>query len=173
MDVAGFTSDPRLNGVNVSATPQQWNPNLSPVEAWMAKPGDKLVGIVTEVSARVSIYSDQPYPIVNVQVTAPGCTEEGGKEIPIGSERAFHAFRTVARNRLAELKPQPGEEIAVAHHGQQTPGDSKSAFRYRIVMRRAGGDEVDWDAMAAGADETTAFVEPDDEIPPAPDEVPF
>lgn len=147
------------------ATTHHWDPDLTPSVAWMAKPGDKLGGTIVEVSTRVSTFQEAPYPILTIRAEIPGCTEEGGKPIPPGSERAFHAFRTVARNRLAELRPQVGEQIAIAHFGQETPGDTKSAFRYRITMRRAGGGAVDWDAMAAAG----AVDEPDtDEIPPEP-----
>jgi hypothetical protein len=33
-------------------------------EGWRPKPGDKLIGLVTDVDSRETEYGDEPYPII-------------------------------------------------------------------------------------------------------------
>jgi len=121
-------------------------------EAWKPQPGDKLVGVVTELDERDSEFSR--YAIVTV-------LDDDGREW------AFHAFHTVAARELARQRPVVGDRIGVAYHGVDPV---KKYARYRVVVDHAVATEnaPDWDAIgaAAAADPT---VDAADDVPPAPE----
>jgi hypothetical protein len=107
-------------------------------EAWKPDPGEKLVGKIIGLDTRETEYGE--YPIVTV-LTADG------------RELAFHAFHTVARNELAKLEPDIGEQIGIAYHGRAEGGNYE---RYRILMLDrdvAQSKRPDWKAMRDEADE--------------------
>src|SRR5206468_3062798 len=113
-------------------------------EPWKPEPGDKLIGEVADLDERESEYGS--YPIVTV------LTDEG-------EELAFHAFRTVAKNELAKVRPQIGDRIGIAYHGKP---DGKDYELYRIIVERDEAPKaLDWDKHA----DEMGTVEPDDEIP--------
>lgn len=130
--------------------------------AWRPEPGDKLVGVIAELSEREG-YDGDPYPIVTVQA------DDGSF--------AFHAFHSVAQNELARLRPQVGDEIGVKYEGVTKSANGRTTYHaYRI--RTAGASAgVNWGRYGDG--ETVA--EPDAPVdtadlpaPPADDEpLPF
>jgi hypothetical protein len=133
-------------------------------EAWMAKPGDRLIGTVTGLSSRISDYDATKYPIVTVRTDSSGRSTEDGQPIPAGTEKAFHAFRTVAKNELAQLRPRLGDRIGIAYHGKSEHADWHS---YRIkVPGRESGETPDWDAMQADTETDVAEVADDGEEKP-------
>jgi hypothetical protein len=101
-------------------------------EPWKPKAGDKLVGEISELDERTSEYGT--YPIVVVLTSD-------------GSERAFHAFHTVAKNELARQRPRVGDTIAVKYFGK----DAEAGYeRYRVLVEHATpmeGTEPSWDTM--------------------------
>ncbi len=131
-------------------------------EAWRPEPGDKLVGLIVDLDERVSQYSDDPYPVVTVQ------TDDG-------EELAFHAFRTVARNELAKLRPAVGDRIGVAYHGKK---DGRNWESYKIIVERADPEPraFDWDKHVTD-DAAEPAVEPEPVSEPAKeaseDDIPF
>ncbi len=74
-------------------------------DAWRPAEGDILLGYVSELGIGNSKYGD--YPILTVQ-TADGAL-------------AVHAFHTVLRDKLLELEPSIGEQIAIKYLGRKLP----------------------------------------------------
>lgn len=109
--------------------------DLEFAEAWRPKPGEHLIGTVTGVDERDGDYG--AYPVITVR------TETG--------ELAWHAFHTVARNELAKLRPEVGDEIGVRYGGKDA---EKGYARYRVKVRKSNASSagVDWDAMTADAE---------------------
>src|SRR5215207_7993353 len=79
-------------------------------EAWQPKPGDQLIGGVTDVDERDGEYG--LYPIVCV------LTDDG-------DEFAVHGFHTVLRNEFAKQRPEVGDRIGIAYHGKITGKNSE------------------------------------------------
>lgn len=93
-------------------------------EAWRPSPGDKLVGVVVDISARDGSFGR--YPIVTVRTAE-------------GEELAIHAFHEVLAGELARIAPKVGDEIGVKYQGKHERGYHK----YRAT--RAGSTaEIDW-----------------------------
>ncbi len=75
---------------------------------------------------------------------------------------AFHAFRDMARDELANLQPQIGDRISI-HYGGRS---DKGYYRYRARSLDGKPAEVDWSRF--GADRPPAAEQPDlPERPPA------
>jgi hypothetical protein len=138
-------------------------------EPWLHESGDVLIGEVVDIDSRESEYGR--YQIVVVE-TEKGSTEQGGKAIPIGSERAFHAMRTVPRNEIAKQKPKIGERLGVKFHGTAPRGDY-AAYKIRVERQSPPLDDeagvVDIRAAAAVPDPG----ESDEQAPAAADDIPF
>jgi hypothetical protein len=114
-------------------------------EAWMAAAGDRLIGTVTGLGSRISDYNQLPYPIVTVRVDDSGRSTEGGSPISAETEKAFHAFRTVAKREVAGQRPRIGERIGIWYGGKAEKGDWH-AYRVKVAGRKAAATP-DWDAM--------------------------
>lgn len=97
-------------------------------EAWKPEPGNKLIGIVTELDERENDYGT--YPIVTVQ------TDDG-------QELAFHAFRTVARNELAKQRPKVGDRIGIKYEGKP-PGKEYELYRVKVERVDEPQQTIDW-----------------------------
>jgi hypothetical protein len=113
--------------------------------AWKPQPGDKLVGIVTDLSVRDGEYGQ--YPIITIR------SEEG--------EFAAHAFHEVLANELARVAPKVGDHLGVKYVGKDP---DKGYHRYRV--RRSGDNEsFNWGAFgqreassdASGSDDDLPF----------------
>jgi hypothetical protein len=92
--------------------------------AWKPQPGDKLAGVVTDLSTREGQYG--AYPIITIR------SEDG--------EHAVHAFHEVLQNELARVAPKVGDGIGVKYIGKDL---DKGYHRYRV--RRDGDSEsFDW-----------------------------
>lgn len=103
-------------------------------ESWRPEAGDTLSGTVVAIGMNDAGWG--PYPIVTVQPDN-------------GEPKAFHAFHSVAKARLAELRPEIGDKIGIRYLGLREPRNGGRAYHaYRIVMPGASGS-VDWDAIAA------------------------
>lgn len=97
--------------------------------AWRPEAGDKLIGTVSLLSEREG-YDGDPYPIVTVKTDT-------------GEEWAFHAFHTVAKNELAKLRPQVGDQIGIKYIGRVKSANGRSSYHaYRISNSSARG--VNW-----------------------------
>lgn len=104
-------------------------------EGWKPGTGDKLVGIVVDVSEREGNFGS--YPIVTVRTAA-------------GEELAVHAFHEVLANELARIAPKPGDEIGLKYLGKHP---ERGYHRYRV--RRSGATaEVSWAKYAGDGDST-------------------
>lgn len=128
--------------------PVSWGSKEEPLEA-----GDSLIGEVVEISRGESVFG--PYPIVGV------IDAEGG-------QWSWHAFHTVAKNELANQRPQPGDKIGVRYLGKAHPDDPQSYVRFRVVVQRATGahghpESIDWDKVSADA--ASEMVGMDEEVP--------
>jgi hypothetical protein len=112
-------------------------------EGWKPKPGDKLIGTVTDLDSRESEYHDEPYRIVTVEAEE-GSTEDG-EMIPPGTEKAWHAFHTTARGEIEKRQPAVGDHVGIAYHGpaeKAAPGMSP-AERWRLIVdKRGAGNEA-------------------------------
>ena len=104
--------------------------------AWRPeKPGEKLIGELTDVDMRESEYGD-PYPILTVLSEADGL------------EYAWHAFHTMARNAVAKKKPQIGERVGIVYAGvgEAQPG-MNPPVRWRLLVDRPK-QQIDYAAVA-------------------------
>ena len=117
-------------------------------EAWKPEPGDKLMGRIVGLDKRVSAYDDEPYVIVTVEAEESSA-EDGGKPIPAGAERAWHAFDTIPRNELKRQRPRIGQRIGAGYHGLHARGYK----RWKIVVEAAGETAFDWDEVAGAETE--------------------
>ncbi len=128
-------------------------------EPWKPEPGDKIVGKVVSVTTLESKFGGS-YPLVEL------VTDDD-------VEFAFHAFHTVAKSELARLKPKPGDTLGVKYLGRDDKVDYE---RYRILIERAepSSESVDWDAVAAEANEELGGVPvaADDPPPPSDEDAP-
>jgi len=109
--------------------------------AWKPQPGDKLVGIVTELSTRDGEYGT--YPIVTVR------SEKG--------ELAAHCFHEVLANELARVAPKVGDHLGIKYAGKHP---ERGYHMYRV--RRGGDESFDW---ARFGDTSPADASNDDDIP--------
>lgn len=103
-------------------------------EGWRPKPGDKLIGLVTDVDSRETEYGDEPYPIITV-AAEEGSTQEGEMVRP-GTELAWHGFHTIARREIAKQRPMVGDHIGIAYHGpaEKAPAGFSPAERWRVIV---------------------------------------
>ena len=108
---------------------------------------DLLVGEIVDIDRGQSDY--EPYPILTIR-------KEDGSEV------AFHAFHTVAKNELLKHQPNVGERIGIKYLGEvkTKPGSKFSSFiGYRIKVDRAA-KEFNWATMGASPDPTVDAYDP-------------
>lgn len=114
-------------------------------EAW--RPDDEtlghpnpLTGWVTEVTTGTGDFGE--YPLLFVL--------DDDK-----NEWRVHGFGTVLKSRIAELKPEPGDEIGIRFLGLVKSKGFDTPYRnYKLVLEKAQGTKAagpDWEAMAAAA----------------------
>ena len=96
--------------------------------AWRPEPGDKLVGVVTELSSRDGNYG--PYSIITVRDDD-------------GNEWAVHAFHEVLANELARIAPKVGDRVGFKYAGKHP---ERGYHRYRV--QRDGDTAFDWTKFA-------------------------
>jgi hypothetical protein len=101
-------------------------------EAWKPEPGDKLVGVVTNIEIVDSKFGGK-YPIIEVE------SKDG--------RFAFHAYHTVAKSQLRRAKPRVGEPIAIKFLGQHPNG----YMNYRIRVDRPS--TIDWGELDSPSDD--------------------
>lgn len=130
--------------------------------AYRFSPGDKLVGLVVELSERDGTYGK--YPIVTIRTDK-------------GEEFAVHAFHEVLSNELARVAPAVGDEIGIKYLGRHP---EKDYHQYKV--RRGGGAAgFDWRGYGTGADPAPAGPIDATGLEPAPsvpdpqeeDDIPF
>lgn len=73
--------------------------------AWRPEPGDILDARLVAVVRRQTEYGAYPCLIL-----------DNGRDESLW---AFHAFHTIAKDKLRELKPTPGERLVIAYPGKQ------------------------------------------------------
>lgn len=130
-------------------------------EAWRPEQGDLLVGVVVALGSNDGGFG--PYTVVTVEIDADGATEGGGNPIPVGDERAWHAFHTVAANELEKLAVRVGDRIGAKYLGVQTAKDGETQFHHwRIVSE-----------PATRPDEPETAVDASPPADPESDEIPF
>ena len=103
------------------------------VDAWRPQPGQELIGTVARINTRKTDQGD--YPVVTIREAD-------------GSKLAFHAFHSVARTRLAEENPLPGDEMAIRYLGEQE-GKNFTYHNYRIVVEHHQMSTKDAEDVAA------------------------
>ena len=127
-------------------------------EAWRPDPGGKLIGEIVELSSR-SGFDDQPYPILTIK----------GDD---GTELAFHAFHTVAKNELARLRPQVGQRIAIRYDGQKEGADGRARYHaYRVATDHA--PEFSWGAFGDSGDVGSDIPTDEPKLELTDDDIPF
>lgn len=100
-------------------------------EAWRPAKDDAIEGVVVSIGSNDSGWG--PYPIVTIQPDK-------------GEPLAFHAFHTVAKLKLQQLKPVVGDRLAVKYTGEKTPkGGGKAYHAYNIVSDKES--TFDWDML--------------------------
>ena len=119
--------------------------DLDYAQAWKPEAKDLIAGEVTEISSRGSEFGT--YPIITLKVQ--NGTEEGGKEIAAGEERAVHAFHTALRNQLASIAPQAGAELAILKKGMKVVPEGRDYEDYRVKDMNGGGS-FDWGQESRG-----------------------
>jgi len=114
-------------------------------EGWRPKPGEKLIGVITEVDERESDFGNGRYPVITV-------ASDDGREV------ALHGFHTVLKGELAKKRPAVGDRIGVAYFGRS--GGERPYERYRLIVEKPNPEGgVDWDAVAAQAKAEAADAE--------------
>ena len=108
-------------------------------EPWKPKTGDKVIGVITDVTTRDGGYGE--YLIVSLKT--------GGGEV------AVHAFHEVLRAELARIAPKPGDEIGIRYLGKHP---EKGYHSYKVA--RAGTGAFDWGRFSD--QDAVEGVEPDD-----------
>ena len=96
--------------------------------AWRPESGDKLIGVVTDLSSRTGEYGS--YPIVTVRDDD-------------GNEWAVHAFHEVLANEFARIAPKVGDRIGIKYAGKHP---ERGYHRYRV--QRDGDAAFDWSQFA-------------------------
>ena len=133
---------------------------------WRPDQGDHPVTIAGRV-IRISVVEGAygPYPLVEI-------------EQDDGQIWAFHAFRDMAQQELANLQPEVGNQISIDYGGRS----EKGYYRYRAQSLDGKQAKIDWSRFAAGASsevrqveqrESVPAVESDSSAPPADDDIPF
>lgn len=114
-------------------------------EAWRPdddklKHPNPLVGKVMEVTTGTGDFGD--YPLLFV-------LDENGDEWRV------HGFGTVLKSRIAELKPEPGDEIGLKYLGTQKAKGFDTPYKnYKVVLEKGAAGKAegpDWEAIAASA----------------------
>jgi hypothetical protein len=132
-------------------------PNMDFAEGWRPSEGDVIVGKVLEVDRGWSDWTKSYYPIVTIQ------PDEGARV-------AIHAFHTTLRGKLTELRPLPGERLAVKYMGERPlksdPKRTVHVYNAKVM------DRAPVDAWANFEDERKPEVEepigsdiPKDDVP--------
>jgi hypothetical protein len=123
-------------------------------EVWQPKDEPVLTGVVESISMRPGRDGKPPYPVVVVL----------GED---GRRRVWMAWHSVAKSRLAELRPRVGERLGVKYLGSHA---TKGYELYKVVVDRPEqAAEVDWSAVSRGV---PVDVHEDEWLPPE-DEPPF
>lgn len=121
-------------------------------DAWRPEPGDVLRGKVTNLDMGHSEFG--AYPIITVQSGAPDDD----------SEYAVHAFHQALRDKLRDLKPSIGSEIAIKFFGEQKSTTSKFTYaKYGVKVE--GGRQEFWGDVPRAAPEPEAEKDTDEDIP--------
>ena len=97
--------------MSVSAVPLRVR--IESAHAWRPVPGSILEGFLVAVVKRTSEYGTYPVLII----------DDGENE----ALHAFHAFHSISRDKLRELKPARGERITIAYPGPQESRKRKDA----------------------------------------------
>lgn len=102
---------------------------------WRPEPGEKLTGVIVDISEGSSDYGT--YPLLEVQA-------DDGRVVSV------HAFHTVLKNELASKKPNVGDRIGIKYVGIPA---GKRYETYRVVLERGAqpGPTTDWDAIGAAS----------------------
>lgn len=114
-------------------------------EAWRPDDPKKehpnpLYGKVVEVTTGTGDYGE--YPLLF-------CLDENGDEWRV------HCFNSVLKSRIAELRPEVGDEIGLKYLGTEKSKAYDTPYKnYKVVLEKAAAtkpDSPDWDAIAAQA----------------------
>lgn len=120
--------------------------------AWQPEPGDILRGKVKQLDMGYSDYG--PYPIVTVTSSDPA--DDG--------DYAIHCFHEALRNKLTDLKPAEGDEIAIKFFGETAAKDGKRKYmKYGVKME--GGPRDFWGEKTAKPNADPEPITDDEDIP--------
>lgn len=137
-DFADKSSDFPVKSAAMHETMQEMELQLAQdyAPAWMPEEGDSILGVV----ASVSIGPDNgfgPYPIITI------LTGEG--ELV-----AVHAFHTVLKDRLVDIRPKVDEIIGIKYLGHVLPEEGSKGvndyYAYKVLINRPAADI--WDKFA-------------------------
>lgn len=136
----------------------------NPPEAWMHEENDGLIGRVLDRASNDNGYG--PYSMLTI-LTEKGSTENGGKAIPAGSERTWHAFGTVPEREIERLDPRMNDRLAVKFLGAKPLKGGDGTFKaYHIVIEKqshpeppAEADPVDLPELPASGTPTQEELE--------------
>jgi hypothetical protein len=135
--------------------------------AWRPEPGAKVVGTVTDLTARDGQFGR--YAVVTIHAEGEG----------FDGEVAVHAFHEVLANELARVAPKVGDRIGIRYDGRDS---DKGYHRYRV---RGEDSRFDWgafgDPQPGPADmfrsevpgDTAGLGEPERSTESDDDEIPF
>jgi hypothetical protein len=100
------------------------------------------------------------YPIVTIR-----CAD--------GDEVAVHAFRTVLASRLAEVRPQSGEQLGIKYEGERDGGERRY-HSYKVAVDRPERP-IDWSTYSEDVPAEPAADVPTDSdgLPGTDEDVPF
>jgi len=112
-------------------------------EGWRPEPGDVLRGKVVDVTRTQDRFNaDKTYPIVTIE-------REDGEQV------AVHAFHIVLQNALRQVRPMPGDSLAIKYGGRKarkgddeaTTDDRDKFHVYQVRKLNVTANEL-WGAVA-------------------------
>ena len=119
-----------------------------PAEWWEHEEGDRLIGVVVDRGTRLSEFG--AYEVISVEVTEAS-TEKGGKKIPVGEERAYHASSSIGKQDVPKLDPRIGDGFGVKYLGVPEGKDYK-LYRHRLDRRSEPPPLIEDEIDPAAAD---------------------
>jgi hypothetical protein len=108
---------------------------------WDPEPGDKLVGIVTDLDIGHLKKTNRDVPIVVVQ------PDEGEDEL------SLWLTRTVLRNEMAKCRPEVGHRIEVIYQGAKVDDKGDVEYHKYRVRNLTVGRKFDWSKVSADGDD--------------------
>lgn len=109
---------------------------LDYADAWLPEEGETILGVITSVSVGPD-NGFGPYPIITILTND-------------GESKAVHAFHTVLKDRLIDIRPAVDEIIGIKYLGHILPDEGSKGvndyYAYKVLINRPDADI--WDKFS-------------------------